>query len=331
MTRAERLARRRFHSRSRLLCLCVLLAYLLGAVTIAFATAATSQVHTLFVCVDDSGHAVRGWRAYSRQCRSNEQQVKVAVKPAAWRRHRPTTTTTTTQPAPAGVLFADEFNGSSLDASKWYVSNSCANFGETNSCPSTANVSVTGGNLVARISRSGGGYRGALLSTVDYAAGAPYYPDHWKAGWQTPYVISVRALMPNTPGAWPAIWIRSNDGGRELDVAEERMTFPTQAGCHQHTWDRGRDTRTFDGGVTVSNMAANWHVYSAVVNSSSVTYRVDGLTCGVAYGIPTNSWHVLIIDNVLGAPGSWGSGGAQPAASDPGPWPMLVDWVRVTR
>ena len=137
--------------------------------------------------------------------------------------------------------------------------------------------------------------------------------------------------MPNTAGAWPALWARSDDGGQELDIAEERMTFPTAAGCHQHQWSGGVDTRLFDAGVAVSNMAKDWHTYTADVTETSVTYMVDGLTCGVAYGVPTGSWHNAIIDSLLGAPGSWGSGGGAPAASDPGPWNMLVDYVRVSR
>jgi hypothetical protein len=116
----------------------------------------------------------------------------------------------------------------------------------------------------------------------------------------------------------------------ELDIAEERMTFPTQAGCHQHKWQNGggTDLAPWDGGITVSNMATNWHVYSADVTATKVSYYVDGALCGNAYGAPGS--HGILLDNVLGAPGSWGGGGALPASGDPGPWDFLVDYVRVT-
>jgi len=286
-----------------------------------------------------SGHYTRSSRTYpSPRTRSASTTTQ------------PATTTTTAQPtvvapSPATVpvalptstsyLFDDEFNGAAgaaPDPAKWYVSNSCSNFGETVSCPSRDNVFTDGnGNLVARISRAGTGYRGSLLATVDYEAGAPYFPNNWKAEWQLPYRITFRALMPSTPGAWPALWARSDDGSQELDIAEQRMTFPTVAGCHQHQWSGGVDTHRFDGGATVSNMATNWHTYSADVTATSVVYTVDGQVCGVGYGEPAGSWHNVIIDNLLGAPGSWGAGGGAPAATDRGPWNLLVDYVRVSR
>jgi hypothetical protein len=195
---------------------------------------------------------------------------------------------------------------------------------------------VSGGNLVARIARTGSTYRGVLMGTIDYEHSyGPYRSQGLaKAQWQPPYRIEMRALMPKTPGAWAALWEHGDvPDGHELDVAEEFMWEGkgTTAHCAQHKWRNGQPVRTpFEGRINVSNMATNWHVYSATVTTNSVTYRVDNQVCGVAWGIPATTWNGAILMNMIGDPGSW-AGQQQPSPSDPGPWDMKVDYVRVTK
>ena len=107
------------------------------------------------------------------------------------------------------------------------------------------------------------------------------------------------------------------------------MTFPTSVGCHQHDWVNGHDMGVWNGGTGVTNMATNWHTYSARVFTDHVSYYVDSVLCGTGPGV--SGAQGAILDNVLGQPGSWGSGGGAPAAGDPGPWSMLVDYLRVAR
>lgn len=231
--------------------------------------------------------------------------------------------------APASYLFSDDFTGQTLDPTKWDVITA----GGPDGGPVRAgNVFQDGqGNLVVRASRSGSAFVGGFVGTFAYGSGWP--PLNVKGSWPVPFRLDVRARMPNTPGAHAGIWLMNTDRTQaqtiyELDVAEERMSQPTVAGSHQHAWLNGKDTDAQDATLTVSNMASNWHVYSSEVHADHVTDYVDGQAVGTFYGV-TGHFGLLLSCEIDPA-GSWGAAGGQPAASDPGPWDMLVDYVHVS-
>jgi hypothetical protein len=238
-------------------------------------------------------------------------------------------------------IFEDTFSGAPgapADPKKWVLrGDKCDGFTKR-SCAKNANVFQDGaGNLVMRVKREpngwlgGGPFSGAFLGTFQYGSGWP--PKNIKSSWAPPYHIEMRALMPNSPGLWTAAWDMNIDrtvaqGRWEIDWAEQRMTLPTTAGCHQHYWVYSTDKNTWDGRLNVSNMAFNWHVYSADVLRDRVEYRVDGKLCGTGPGV--SGRFGLLLDHIVGKPGTWGAAGAQPAANDPGPWDMKIDYVKVT-
>lgn len=203
-----------------------------------------------------------------------------------------------------------------------------------------ANAFLDGrGHLVMRIKREprrlcGIKFSSSFIGTFNYGSGWP--PTRVKASVSLPFHIEMSALMPDSPGTWAALWLMSVDRPAsrnyyELDVADERMSFPRSAGCHTHIWPS--NSRAWDGATSVSNMGTHWHVYSADVSPHHVSYFVDGMRCG-----PGSSWTVpsgrygLLIDNIIptGRTHTWGAGGGWPAAADPGPWDMKVDYIKVT-
>ncbi len=238
-------------------------------------------------------------------------------------------------------IFQDEFNsaaGTPADSSKWTLRGEICDSPSSWACPKNSNVFHDGnGNLILRTKREsanwldGGPYSGAWLSTFEYGSGWP--ASNVKASLNVPYKIEMKALMPNTPGAWPSIWAINVDKPNfqniyELDIAEQRMTYPTSAGCHQHTWLNGSDRGAWDGSITVSDMGLNWHVYSANVYADRVEYKVDGDLCGTAYGV--SGRHGIILNNLIADPNSWGAGGQQPASTDTGPWDFKIDYIRAS-
>jgi hypothetical protein len=268
--------------------------------------------------------------------------VTLPTLPTALKKTPSATTPSQPQAPTSGVLFQDDFTGafgSGPDPAKWVLHDeNCAEIA-TWSCVRSANAFQDGrGDLILRTKREpsnylgGGPFSGAWIATFNYGSGWP--ASTVKAAWPVPYHIEMRAKMPPTPGAWPAAWNINVDRPTsqtiyELDWAEERMSYPTSVGCHQHQWLHGADSGAWDGGSSLATMGTSFHIYSADVYADRTEYRVDGALCGV--GPATSGTQGLVLDNMIAPPGSWASGGQQPATADSGPWDLTIDYVRVTR
>lgn len=239
--------------------------------------------------------------------------------------------------AHAAIVFQDTFDGAAgapPNPAQWsQFPNVCWSPLDF-SCASADNAYLDGGgNLVLRVRREGGEYLGAWVQTFTH--------DRWPpalltgTAWAVPYRIEARALFANVDGLWPALWTMAVDGAataHEIDFAEARMTPPldTKYEAHLHTWQGPTDVKPATPvSKKVSSMRTNWHVYAADVRADGTDFLVDGKKMGSGYA--TTGTHGLLMDVGIGRPGSWGSGGGQPSASDPGPWTSLVDYVKVER
>ena len=186
-------------------------------------------------------------------------------------------------PLPAGgdghwrLAFADEFDGPSLDRSKWTDASSAeADDGHGNrdnqqlEWNSAGNCLVSGGELAmtarrqAFTSPSGTGYdwTSCLLSS------APSYA--FRYGF-----VEERAILPAQQGFWPAFWTWQApdvDAHVETDVYEfyssdRRQLYLTQHSGREKTcrWRPGFDP------------TAGWHTYGAAIEESGTTWYVDGV------------------------------------------------------
>lgn len=240
-------------------------------------------------------------------------------------------TVTVTAPIQAD-LFDDEFNGTSIDTTKWNVANGTK---LNNLVDLPGNVFLDGnGHLIVQTARnSSGGFTGGLADMFQYATGWP--PANIKESLTVPFQVDVRMRMPAVAGDHGGAWLINTDAPTsqniyEIDMAEERTSLPTTGGCHQHTWLGGVDQQPANSSVAITDMAANWHVYTTQVYADHVNDYVDGQLCGTFYGVGAGRQFGMLIDNGIGTAGSWEAGGGQPAATDPGPWQMQVDYVRAT-
>lgn len=232
-----------------------------------------------------------------------------------------------TGPQPVGTTgtftlkWADEFDGSSLDLTKWRpnwlgssdtVTTPPVNSSEL-TCYAPGQVGVGGGIAVLTLTantdaacklRSGAraAYRSGLIESNGrfngYTAGS---------------YLEARVWLPpgsGTPTAWPAVW---SDGQHwptdgEIDVMEVLSGGTTRWHVHDANGGPG-------GGPT---QPGGWHVYAAWRHSSSVAFYWDGIPVGSA-PIATQAPHYVIVNHGIG------SGSVKPAL----PSPFMVDYVRI--
>ncbi len=241
----------------------------------------------------------------------------------------PPPSTPTTQPAPAPTsppgateLFRDDFDGSTLDRSKWRPNwlagtddavTKPVNSAEL-SCYDPAQVSVSGGYLhlhaVDRACRADNGV------TYPYASGLVESAEHFTFTYGR---IEARIFVPpGSAGAanWPTFW--ANGTGTwpvtgELDVME---------GLEGHACWHFHSTLGGPGGCAPWPDPTGWHTFAADWAPGSITYFYDGEQVGrVASGITASPMYLVL--NL----------GISTSISPPVQLPseMLVDWVRVTR
>jgi beta-glucanase (GH16 family) len=191
------------------------------------------------------------------------------------------------------LAWSDEFDGSSLDLSKWAPEDQ-STFGNGNhelAClmARSDNVQVAGGQLTLRARREssplvcgdsdsrfpqGRSYSSAMLSTEGKAS--------WHQG-----RFEVRAKLPlvagRSKGLWPAFWLRpaSGSGDGELDVMEAIGSAdpqdPEAGTVHQTVWYDGKGTYPKQSRVApvTGGPASGFHTYAAEWQNGVVRWYVD--------------------------------------------------------
>ena len=233
----------------------------------------------------------------------------------------PTPPPTPTPTSPGTYVWQDEFNGTSVDTTKWRVSNYGVTGGGRRCCGTNhanyANeVSVSGGYLHLGATKVGSLWH---TGTVDTETKRTFQYGIWEA----------RIKLPRGYGFWPAFW-GYNQSGEEIDVLEvcagpvgsrggNDVTMAHQ-GIHRYN-DSPRVARDTDMGVDLSQ---GFHTYAVEWRSGYIRFFIDGVKRGTDI-TPSLSDPMPLILN-FGVGGTWCG---EPDGSTPTSAEMLVDWVRV--
>ena len=245
-------------------------------------------------------------------------------------------------PPDAKLVWADEFDGNTLDLSKWDYDRSRNKDGWYNGelqyyGARPENVRVRNGQLIIEAKRE----KLYSRSYPDYG-GQAYTSGKimtkGKAAWTYGY-YEIRAQLPCARGTWPAIWMmpegtyRWPDGG-EIDIMEQvgsqpevvHGTLHTTLFVHTKGTQRGAETR-------VRGSCEAFHAYQLDWRPDSIRIGVDGRAFmkvlnnqpGGQGAWPFDHPFHMILNLAMG--GNWaGAKGIDDAAL---PQRMLVDYVRV--
>jgi len=259
-------------------------------------------------------------------------------------------------------VWADEFDGDTLDLSKWSHAEDCGGGGNNERQCYTAspdNVAVKDGTLrlTARRQATTGianPWNGSkAVRTLDYSSGKILTKG--KASWRYGR-IEARAKPPGGQGVWPAIWMMPEAdayGGwphsGEIDILE---TVNLGAPCE--TCEGGRENRIFGtlhfanaagghdqkGGQTVPAPTPDgFHVYAVEWSPEAIVWSVDGRPFArvaaaewspASAAKPFDQPYHLILNLAFG--GAWPEGANAKGVDDAAlPAVFEVDWVRVSR
>jgi beta-glucanase (GH16 family) len=214
------------------------------------------------------------------------------------------------------LVFDDEFNGTSLDMTKWNVwTTEHPAFPDDQ--PTASDVTVSNGELHLEANlggtTDGRPYSTAIVDTQN------------KFDFQYRYAeASIEA--PDAKGMWPAFWTFPQDGQwtHEIDIMEMFMADKYTNHMSLHFPQNGVDqyvTQAFTG----PDFSAGFHTFGVMWTPTTLTWYVDGTAeFSVANNIPTEDMY-LILSEDTDQVRPWNS----VDSTTPFPNYLNVDYVRV--
>jgi len=242
--------------------------------------------------------------------------------------------------APDGytLVFSEEFQGSSLDRSKWntryrwgpnwVINNESQYYVDTQGNPGFGHspFSLDGEHLTISASRTPDSLRGAANSQ-GWLSGALTTYQHFA---MTYGYVEMRAKMPRGKGMWPAFWLlheRNTERRPEIDVVE-LLGGDTDTVYQTYHWYENyslRSTPSFR--VQRADYADGFHTYGVRWEPGKVTWYVDGLETNRFSSDKVSSESMYLLLN-LAVGGNWAG---QPDGSTPDKVDYTIDYIRAYR
>lgn len=213
------------------------------------------------------------------------------------------------------LVWSDEFDGKSLDASRWRIEDLSPLKNQERQYYAPANATVENGNLVILSEEKPGGGRAYTSAQID--THRKYARAFGK--------FEARMKLPKTKGIWPAFWLLPEDGRwpPEIDIMELLGHEPDTVYMTTH-WGIFPKIDHAGSPFKGPDFSADFHVFSCEWFPDHIDFMVDGVKRYTApKEIPQDPMYVIF--NVA-------VGGEWPGFPDKTtvfPQRMLVDYVRV--
>lgn len=222
------------------------------------------------------------------------------------------------------LVWADEFNGTGVDTTKWNLSHGNPGVNNEKEFYQAANATVAGGNLI-------------ITAKHDSMGGQPYTSaklDTYGKFSMTYGRIEARIQLPQFTGSWPAFWMLGTNINTvgwpncgETDIMEHvNATNLIYATIH---WNSGGGAAQY--GLNTPTTPQNFHVYAVNWTKDSLMFYVDStlyMTANIHNNVNNtgafqNPFYMILNLAVAGDfPGQTVDNTALPMS-------MLVDYVRV--
>lgn len=237
---------------------------------------------------------------------------------------------------PAGwtKVWSDEFDGSTLDLTKWTPESTNNPQNNERQAYLPQQITVSGGNMVITSEN-------IPVGNKQYRSGrvhSKYTQQHGR--WE------IRADLPGTKGMWPAIWLLPDTtkynwpSQGEVDIMENRGNQPTLTSSAYHFGTNPpffHDYRTSEQTTSVMGDAVNYHTgfhtYAVEWDASKVRFFVDDVNHWTVYNSDTNGYlasQTAPMWTMLNAAiGGDFLGSQQPDGTSVWPQQFLIDYVRI--
>jgi beta-glucanase (GH16 family) len=237
------------------------------------------------------------------------------------------------------LVWSDEFDGDSLDTTKWNyeIDGKGGGNGELEYyTDKPENIHLENGHLLITAIKNGTDSEGKTHKFTSARITT-------KGKFSTKYGrFEARIKVPTGKGVWPAFWLMPEDstyGGwassGELDIMEEVGDKPNTAFGTIHYGDKWpRNVHTGDKYILPSGILADdWHVYAVEWEEGVIRWYIDGnlyetqtkwYTKAAPFPAPFDQNFYIILNFAVG--GAWPG---KPSADTPFPQTMDVDYVRV--
>ena len=222
------------------------------------------------------------------------------------------------------LVWSDEFNGTSVDGSKWNIDVGNPGVNNEKEYYQASNITETGGNLV-------------ITARQQSVGGQPYTSGKMETSGKFSITygrIEARIKLPMVTGTWPAFWMLGNNIGSvgwpncgEIDIMEHVNTTNTILGTMH--WNGGSGHVQYGSSTTTT--PGDYHIYAVEWDTNSIRWYVDNtlyVTGNIQNNINnTGAFHLpfyIITNLAIGGdlPGNTIDNNSLPTT-------MMIDYVRV--